>query len=90
MQRRLSHPLSLLVPTAKSLTDPVDPPVEASHDVDHYLRYAVKAEAKLANGVALAKPPHALQVDAVDQFQERRYDLGTITKLCVPTVMTVP
>jgi hypothetical protein len=68
-------PTSLLVPTAKNLTSPVDPPLEANHQLDHFLCYAAKSQTKLAKGV---------QVDAADQFQSRRYDLDKITKLCVP------
>ncbi len=70
-----TKPVSLLVPTAKDPTNPVTPPVEAGHQVDHFLCYKVKAAAKLPKGV---------QVDATDQFQLRRYDLKAISKLCLP------
>ena len=84
----VKKPVSLLVPTAKSVSDPVDPPVEAEHEVDHFLCYRAKPEAKLASGGVLPKFPKGIQVDVADQFddsQARRYDLKSITKLCVPT-----
>ncbi len=68
-------PVSLLVPTSKSLTDPVTPLDPVHHDLEHFLCYAAKAETKLAKGI---------QVDIADQFQTRRWDLVKITKLCTP------
>ncbi len=81
----LGKPVSLMVPTAKDLANPVTAPVEADHQRDHFLCFQAKAESKLLNGTALPKLPKGMQVDAVDQFQTRRYDLGKISKLCVPT-----
>ncbi len=68
-------PVSLLVPTAKDLNLPPSAPVEANHELDHFLCYAAKPRTKLAKGI---------QVDVADQFQTRRYDLKKIDKLCVP------
>jgi hypothetical protein len=68
-------PVSLLVPTAKSLTDPVTAPDPVHHNLEHFLCYQAKAQAKLAKGI---------QVDVADQFETRRYDLVKVTKLCTP------
>lgn len=67
--------VTLLVPTAKDLASAPTPPVEANHELDHFLCYAAKARTKLAKGT---------QVQVGDQFQTRRYDLKKIDKLCVP------
>ncbi len=66
-------PVSLLVPTAKSLTEPVDPPGMLHHNLEHFLCYQAKAQTKLPKGI---------QVDVADQFQTRRYDLLKVTKVC--------
>ena len=81
----LGKPLSLMVPTAKDLSNPVAAPLEADHQRDHFLCFQAKAQKKLANGTAVATQPKGTQVSAVDQFQSRRYDVGKITKLCIPT-----
>ncbi len=83
----VKKPVSLLVPTAKDLDNPVDPPDPANNELDHFLCYQAKPEAKLASGGVLPKFPKGMQVDVVDQFDDsatRRYDLKSITKLCVP------
>jgi hypothetical protein len=80
----VKRPVSLLVPTAKSLTGPVEPPDPASHLVDHFLCYAARPEKRLADGARAPRFPHGVQVDAEDQFQARRYDLLKVTKLCNP------
>ncbi len=67
----LVKPESLLVPIARQ-TAPFDP---LSAEVDHLLCYKAKAQAKFAKGT---------QVDVVDDFQTRRYDLKKPTRLCVP------
>ena len=77
-------PVSLLVPTAKSLTDPVAAPDPLHHNLEHFLCYKANAQKKLADGTALPKFPKGIQVDVEDQFQTRRYDLVKITKLCNP------
>lgn len=82
---QVSKPVSLLVPTAKDLSNPVSAPVEANHQRDHFLCFKVKAETKRATGAALPKFPKGIQVDAEDQFQTRRYDLTKLSKLCLPT-----
>jgi hypothetical protein len=68
-------PVSLLVPTAKSLNGPVTPLDPVHHNLEHFLCYQAKTQAKLAKGI---------QADVADQFQTRRYDLVKITKLCTP------
>lgn len=81
----LGKPVSLMVPTAKDLANPVTAPVEADHQRDHFLCFQAKPQKKLLDGTAVALPPKGTQVDAADQFQTRRYDLGKISKLCIPT-----
>ena len=71
----VSKPVSLLVPTAKSLTNPVSTPDPVHHNLEHFLCYQAKAQAKFPKGI---------QVDVADQFQTRRYDLVKVTKLCTP------
>jgi hypothetical protein len=66
-------PVSLLVPTSKSLTGPVVTPDPVHHNLEHFLCYQAKAQAKLPKGT---------QVDVADQFQTRRYDLLAITRVC--------
>lgn len=79
-------PLSILVPTHKDLvsepTAPVDP------DVDHFLCYAARVQARDDQGERLPRFPRGTQVDVADQFQTRRYDLLKITKLCNPVDKT--
>jgi hypothetical protein len=72
-------PDRLLVPTAKSLTGPVDAPDPASHNVDHYKCY----KAKVTPGTPTF--PKGLQATVVDQFnQPKLYDLKKPTRLCNP------
>jgi hypothetical protein len=78
----VGKPVSLLVPTAKSLTVPVTALDSVHHNLEHYLCYAAKPQTKLADGTKLPKFPKGTQVDVADQFQTRRYDLLKITKLC--------
>jgi hypothetical protein len=80
----LKKPESLLVPvdTSPTVTPPVpDPQMSA---VDHLLCYLAKAQTKRSDGTAVAGFPKGVQVDAVDQFQTRRYDLKKVTRLCIP------
>lgn len=77
-------PVSLLVPTSKSLTDPVTAPDPVHHNLEHFLCYQAKPQAKLADGTKLPKFPKGMQVEVADQFQTRLYDLVRITKLCNP------
>ena len=67
----LTKPESMLVPVARA-AGPFDP---LSAEVDHFLCYKAKAATKLAKGT---------QVDVVDDFQTRRYDLKKPSRLCVP------
>ncbi len=77
-------PVSLLVPTSKDLNNPVAPPDAGIHDVDHFLCYRARAERRLPDGTQLPRFPRGIQVNVVDQFQTRRYDLVRIDKLCAP------
>jgi hypothetical protein len=63
----------LFVPTLKDLQNPVgSPPNAASHNVDHYKCYRVKASAfSLISGVSVS-----------DQFEDRKYDLKKPRRLC--------
>lgn len=74
------RPDRLLVPSAKSLSGPVDPPVPGSHRLDHYQCYPVHVS---AGGPAF---PKGLQAEVVDQFvQPKRVDVKKPTRLCVPS-----
>ncbi len=77
----LKKPVSLLVPTAKDLASPVAAPIETNHQLDHFVCYKAKPQTV---GTVLGKVPKGTQVDVVDQFQTRRYDLKSITKFCAP------
>lgn len=77
-------PMSLLLPTNKSLNAPVPPPDDNLHDVDHFLCYRARAERTLPDGTRLPAFQRGIQVDVADQFQTRRYDLERIDKYCVP------
>ena len=84
LRLEVTKPASILVPTLKSLVAPPPPPSTAGHELDHYLCYKAKPQAKLANGTKLPKFPKGIQVVVADQFQTRRYDLKKITRLCNP------
>lgn len=76
---------SLLVPTSKTPPPGTGTPAvpdAAYHNLDHFLCYQAKA-AKSVDDVPQSFP-RGTQVDVVDQFQTRRYDLRKITKLCNP------
>jgi hypothetical protein len=75
LRLEITKPDGILVPTNKSLAAPVPPPSIGDHQLDHYLCYKAKVQTKLANGTGLPKFPKGLQVDVVDQFRSRRYDL---------------
>ncbi|MFQ5667622.1 MAG: DUF6073 family protein [Candidatus Binatia bacterium] len=79
----VKKPFSILVPTNKDLTKPVEEPDPNLQNVDHFLCYVAKAQKKSA-GTKLPKFPKGMQVDVQDQFQTRRYDLKKITKICTP------
>ncbi len=81
----VKKPTSLMVPTGKDLSVPATVPDPGSHDVDHFLCYKAKPQRKAADGTKLPKFPKGIQVEVVDQFQTRRYDLKGVTKLCNPT-----
>jgi hypothetical protein len=73
------RPDRLLVPTAKSLTGPVDPP--GSNNVDHYKCYKVKK----SKGAPKFQP--ILGVSVSDQFinqPPKLFDLKRPTRLCTP------
>jgi hypothetical protein len=82
----VKKPTSLLVPTNKDLSDPVEAPDPGDHIVDHFLCYRVKSQRKLDNGTKLPRFRKGAQVLIDDQFQARRYDLKRVTKLCSAVV----
>jgi hypothetical protein len=82
----VKKPTSLLVPTNKDLSDPVEAPDPGDHIVDHFLCYRVKSQRKLDNGTKLPRFRKGAQVLIDDQFQTRRYDLKRVTKLCSAVV----
>lgn len=73
-------PDRLLVPTAKSLTEPVDPPNPDSHNVDHFKCYKVK----IMKGAS--KFPKGVQASVADQFTDpaKLFDIKKPTRLCTP------
>jgi hypothetical protein len=72
-----SRPQQLLVPTAKSLTEPLGPPRPSS--VDHYQCAEVKVNLKVG-----APFPNDLQVAVSDQFEQPTvYELEKPIRLCV-------
>jgi cysteine-rich repeat protein len=84
---QIKKPVSLLVPAAKSLTDPgVGVPEESQHNLDHFLCYRARVQRRLSDGTPVAGLPKGIQVRVTDQFDDpdRIYDLGKVTKLCVP------
>src|SRR5262245_41451819 len=80
----VSKPVSVLVPSLKSLVAPPPSPDIADHEIDHYLCYKANVQTKLADGTKLPKFPKGIQVVVADQFQNRRYDLTKVTRLCNP------
>lgn len=74
-----SNPDRLLVPTAKGLTEPVDPPGQS--EVDHYKCYTTK----VSKGAPKFAPIPAVALD--DQFTEgpRVFSLSKPTRVCTPT-----
>jgi hypothetical protein len=81
----LKKPVTLLVPSAKSLSDPgVPAPDPGTLNLDHFVCYKAKAERALANGASLPPFPKGMQVEVADQLQTWRYDLRKLTKLCDP------
>jgi hypothetical protein len=80
----VTKPVSLLVPTAMKLDGAATPPVEADHQVDHFLCYQAKVQTKLTTGQPLAKLPKGTQLGIASQFEGRRYDLKGIKKICLP------
>ena len=77
-------PDRLLVPTAKDLNNPVDPPDNDAHSVDHYKCYKVK----VTPGTPKFEPILGVKVE--DQFieaqsgQPKLFDLKKPTTLCTP------
>ncbi|MBI5503171.1 MAG: hypothetical protein HY899_00105 [Deltaproteobacteria bacterium] len=77
----LIKPLSVLVPTNKDFVAPPAAPDLTAIGLDHYLCYLAKHITSIQAGAG-----KGVQVDAVDQFQSRRYDLKKITKICLPVI----
>ncbi|MBI3244959.1 MAG: hypothetical protein HYZ50_00455 [Deltaproteobacteria bacterium] len=76
-------PNRLLVPTAKSLTEPVAAPNPDEHEVDHFKCYRTKISRKAP------KFPKGIQVAIVDQFnQPKVYDVRRPTRLCIAAEKT--
>ena len=71
---QVRKPILLLVPAAKSLTDPVDPPDPTAHSLDHYKCYKVKPLEKFVR----------FQVTIEDQFTTptKRLRVEKPTMLC--------
>jgi hypothetical protein len=65
---------SVLVPTSKDLAAPTVAPDPSAHDVDHFVCHKAKSD----------KLPKGTQVEVVDQFESRRYDLVKVAKFCTP------
>jgi len=80
----LKQPVSLLVPATVDASGVAMPPDPALHDLDHFLCYKVGVETKLPDGTKLPKLARGTQVDVVDRFEARRYDLTAVTKVCRP------
>lgn len=84
MTLTLVKPKQLLVPATAASTGPVSPPVEADHELDHFLCYKVKVPKKRSDGTVVPPFPKKAQVDVTDGIQTRRYDLKKIVTLCLP------
>jgi hypothetical protein len=72
-------PDRLLVPSTKSLTEPLDPPDPAGHRVEHFKCYSIKP--------SQGEPPFTpiLGVAVTDQLQQPKlYDVVKPTRLCNP------
>jgi glucose/arabinose dehydrogenase len=82
----LGKPISILVPTAHSLTSTPAAPVEGAHNVDHFLCYKTKLQRQRSDGTPLPDFPSGIQVRTTDPFEpvSRRHDLRRISKVCVP------
>jgi hypothetical protein len=78
----VKKPTSLLVPTNKGLSTPVEVPDPGDHGVDHFLCYRAKHQRTRDDRTRLPRFAKGAQVLIKDQFQTRRYDLKKITKLC--------
>lgn len=74
-----TRPDRLLVPTAKSLTNPVDLPNPATHNVDHFKCYRVEKTK------GSPKFPAKIQAPVADQFHGfKTYQVKNPTRLCTP------
>jgi hypothetical protein len=80
----LTKPERLLVPVAMDLATAPPALDPASHEVDHFLCYKAKMQKKRRDKTPVPTLPKRTQVDVVDDFQTRRYDLKKPTRLCVP------
>ena len=64
LRLEVTKPTSILVPTLSSRqSPPANPPGINDHQLDHYLCYKAKPQAKLADGTKLPKFPKGIQVD---------------------------
>jgi hypothetical protein len=79
-----AKPVTLLVPSAVDLNAAVPAPTENDHEVDHFLCHQAKAQKKDATGATVPALAKGAQVDVVDLFESKRFDLKKIVALCVP------
>jgi len=70
-------PDRLLIPSAKGLDNPVDPPDPETHHVDHFKCY----EVKVTEDTPEFEPR---QVTLADQFENKSYLVKRPTRLCIP------
>ena len=80
----VAKPTTLLVPTAKNLSQPPTAPQESDHNVDHFLCYQAQTQKKRSDGTAVTPFPKGVQLDVIDQFQTRRYGLTKVASYCDP------
>lgn len=80
----LKKPKEMLVPAALSDLGPTTTPDDTVHEVDHYLCYGAKAQRKLSDGTPLRRIARDTQVDVVDGFETKRFDLRKPKSLCMP------
>ncbi|MFT4571894.1 MAG: glucose/arabinose dehydrogenase [Candidatus Binatia bacterium] len=81
---KITKPREVLIPAARGDAGPVATPDDALHEVDHYLCYGAKVQRKLTDGTALPRLARNTQVDVVDDFETKRFDLIKPRTLCMP------
>ncbi len=81
----LVKPVSVWIPTAMDEVKAVAAPDPNQHGVDAFTCYKAVAQRRFTNGDPAPKFPKKVQMDAEDEFQDRRYDLKKISKVCLAT-----